>query len=376
MRTLLLFGLAAAASLSLLTVGAGSPPAGAAGNGLYSVFPATIAGSSPRVYFNYLINPGTVVSDAVTVTNQTTSPIAFKLYPADAINGQGGGFALNPPQAPLKSVGGWVKLSSVEFTLPAHSLANVPFTLDVPNGLTPGDYAGGIVLSTVNPSVEKRGNVTFNVFQSVGTRIYVRIRGALHPGLSVTQLSVNTSGLAGYVGGPVSSTVTYTLTNTGNQILNPTAKLSVSPLLGSATTLPRKIFPSLLPHGSATVTYHLPSKEAFLRLNADLAVTSGAGPTNATATAWVIPWILIAIILLIIGFFWYRRRRRRAALAARRGGRGRACRRNIQRVTACVGLSGRSQPPSECSPSSGSRAPRQWRGRWILRGLPDFPNSN
>ena len=316
MRTLLLFGLAAAASLSLLTVGAGSPPAGAAGNGLYSVFPATIAGSSPRVYFNYLINPGSVVSDAVTVTNQTTSPIAFKLYPADAINGQGGGFALNPPQAPLKSVGGWVKSSSVEFTLPAHSLANVPFTLDVPNGLTPGDYAGGIVLSTVNPSVEKRGNVTFNVFQSVGTRIYVRIRGALHPGLSVTQLSVNTSGLAGYVGGPVSSTVTYTLTNTGNQILNPTAKLSVSPLLGSATNLPRKIFSSLLPHGSATVTYQLPSKEAFLRLSADLAVTSGAGPTSATATAWVIPWILIAIILLIIGFFWYRRRRRRAALAA------------------------------------------------------------
>ena len=238
LRTLVLFGLSAVASLSLLSIGAGSPDAGAAGNGLYSVFPATISGNSPRVYFNYLVNPGSVISDAVTVTNQTTSPIAFKLYPADAINGQGGGYSLNPPQAPLKSVGGWVKLSSIEFTLPGHSLANVPFSLDVPNGLTPGDYAGGIVLSTVNPSVEKRGNLTFNVFQSVGTRIYVRIRGPLHPALSITQLAVSTSGFAGYVGGPVSSTVTYTLTNTGNQLLNPTAKLSLSPLLGSAATVP------------------------------------------------------------------------------------------------------------------------------------------
>jgi hypothetical protein len=316
LRTLVVFGLLVAASLSALVAGGGSVPAAAAGNGLYSVFPATITGNSPRVYFNYLVNPVSVISDAVTVTNQTTSSIAFKLYPADAINAQGGGFALKPPQAPLRSVGAWVKLSDLEFTLPAHSLANVPFTLNVPAGLTPGDYAGGIVLQTVNPSVEHRGNLTFDVFQNVATRIYARIRGPLHPGLSVTQLSLDTSGWLGYLGGPVSSTVTYTLTNTGNQVLNPTAKLSVSPLLGSSTNIPPRIFPSLLPHNSATVTYNLPSKEAFLRLNANLQVTSGAGSTTATATAWVIPWILIAIILLILGLLWFRRRRRRAAPAA------------------------------------------------------------
>ena len=315
-RTLFVFVLTSVGLFLVLSIGGGGSPAGAAGNGLYSVFPSTTAGSSPRVYFNYLVNPGSVISDSVTVTNQTTTAIAFKLYPADAANAQGGGFSLNPPQAPLKSVGGWVKLSSVVFNLPGHSLANVPFTLSVPHGLTPGDYAGGIVLQTVNPSVEKRGNVTFNVFQSVGTRIVRRIRGPLHPGLSITQLSVTTSGLGGYVGGPVSSFVTYALTNTGNQVLNPTAKLSLSPLLGSAETVPPRIFSSLLPHNSITVTYKFGSKEAFLRLKADLAVTSGAGSTSATATAWVIPWILIAIIVLIIGFYWYRRRRRRAALAA------------------------------------------------------------
>jgi hypothetical protein len=240
----------------------------------------------------------------------------FHLYVADASNAVGGGFTINPPQKPDLTVGRWVEMSTLGFSLPPHTLANIPFTVKVPAGQTPGDYAGGIVLSPDNPSVEKRGSLTVNVYQEVGARIYLRVRGPLHPGLSITKLSIGTSGFAGYAGGPVRSTVSYTVTNTGNQILNPTAKLSVSPLLGSSTNIPPKIYSSLLPHNSVTVTYHLSSKEAFLRLTANLTVTSGAGTTSATATAWVIPWILIAIIVLIIGFFWYRRRRKRRAAAA------------------------------------------------------------
>jgi hypothetical protein len=224
-----------------------------------------------------------------------------------------GGYVFNPPQKPVQTVGQWTQLSSLGFTLPAHTLANVPFTLKIPAGITPGDYAGGIVLSPVNPAVEHRGSVTFNVFQAVGARIYVRVRGPLHPGLSITRLSVGTSGFAGLVGGPVSSTVTYQLTNTGNQILNPTAKLSLSPLLGSATTVAPRIYSSLLPHNSVTVTYKFSSKEAFLRFTANLTVKSGAGTTSASATAWVIPWILIAIIVVLIALLWYWRRRRRMA---------------------------------------------------------------
>ncbi|HEY6428067.1 MAG TPA: hypothetical protein VIX84_12655 [Acidimicrobiales bacterium] len=249
----------------------------------------------------------------MTVTNQTPFTIPFNLIPADAINTRrGGAFSLySVPGKPLHSVGAWVRLSDTGFTLPPHTLANVPFTLDIPTGLTPGDYAGGIILQPTTPSVEHRGNVTVDLYQDVGARIYVRIRGKLNPQLSVTQLSVNTAGFAGNVGGPVSSTVTYTLTNTGNQVLNPTAKLNVSPLLGSAVNIPPKNFSSLLPHNSVTVTYKLSSKEAFLRMNANLSVSSGAGTTTATASAWVIPWIIVAIILVIVGVWWFLRRRRR-----------------------------------------------------------------
>jgi hypothetical protein len=312
---LITFGLVAAGSLSLLSFGAGSPVASAATNGQYSIFPASVQATTPRVFFNYLVNPGAVITDAVTVTNQTAQSIAFNLYSTDAANGQQGGYVFNSQQKPVHTVGAWTQLSSLGFTLPPHTLANVPFTLKIPAGQTPGDYAGGVVLVPVNPAVEHRGSLTFNVFQAVGVRLYARVRGPLHPGLSVTQLSIGTSGFAGLVGGPVSSTVTYRLTNTGNQILNPTVKLSVSPLLGSATTVSPRIFPSFLPHNSVTVTYKFSSKEAFLRFTANLNVKSGAGTgtTTASATAWVIPWILIAILVILIGLFWYWRRRRRAA---------------------------------------------------------------
>jgi hypothetical protein len=315
LSTLLVFNLVVAASLTLLSAAAGSPQASAATNGQYSIFPASIAGSTgpSRIFFNYLLDPGTAKPDAVTVTNQTPFTIPFNLIPADAINTRrGGAFTLySVPGKPLRSVGAWVRLSDNAVTLPPHTEAIVPFTLDLPPGLTPGDYAGGIILQPTTPSVEHRGNVTVDLYQDVGARIYVRIRGKLNPQLSVTQLSVNTAGFAGNVGGPVSSTVTYTLTNTGNQVLNPTAKLSMSPLLGSAVNIPPKVYSSLLPHNSVTVTYKLASREAFLRLNANLSVSSGAGTTTAGTSAWVIPWILVAIVLLLVGMIWFWRRRRR-----------------------------------------------------------------
>lgn len=311
-RALLAFGSAVIALLAALSVVVAAPPASAAQNGLYSIQPATISGQNPREWFNYLLNPGATVTDAVTVTNLTTQSIAFNLYTADALNAQGGGFAINTDSAPKRTVGSWITLSDSLFTLPPHSLANVPFTLRVPKDITPGDYAGGIVLATVNPAIEKRGNLTFDVFNDVGARVYVRIAGPLHPGLAVSKLSVKTHGFAGLVGGPVSSTVTYTLTNTGNQILNPTVRLNVSPLLGSGVKVPPRIFSSLLPHNSATVTYKIKSMEPWLRLAASLKVSSGAGTTTAGTSAWVIPWLLIlAVVLIILLVWWLLRRRRR-----------------------------------------------------------------
>ena len=106
-RKLLIFGLATASWFSVLGTGAGSPPASAATNGQYSIFPATTTGGSPRQWFNYLVNPGSVITDAVTVTNQTPQTIPFHVYVADASNAVGRWLHDRPTAASDSTVGKW-----------------------------------------------------------------------------------------------------------------------------------------------------------------------------------------------------------------------------------------------------------------------------
>ena len=312
-RKLLIFGLATASWFSVLGTGAGSPPASAATNGQYSIFPATTTGGSPRQWFNYLVNPGSVITDAVTVTNQTPQTVPFHVYVADASNAVGGGFTIDPPQRRDFTVGKWTELSTLGFSLPPHTLANIPFTLKVPAGETPGDYAGGIVLSPNNPAVEQRGSLTFDIYQEVGSAHLPASTRSAASELVDHKAFARDVGLCWLCRWSGQFDCLVHPDQHRKPDLNPTAKLSVSPLLGSSYKIAPRIYSSLLPHNSVTVTYHLPSKEAFLRLTSNLMVTSGAGTTTATATAWVIPWILIAILVLLIGFIWYRRRRRRRA---------------------------------------------------------------
>ena len=148
----------AAISASGLFVVATASTASAAGNGLYSISPASESGQPQRQYFNYLAEPGSTISDSVQVYNETASAIPFTMYPADAINAQGGGFDLLTLNKTMHEVGKWTSLSDEGFTLPAHSVATVPFSINIPSGVTPGDYAGGIVVRPTNPAIERKGN--------------------------------------------------------------------------------------------------------------------------------------------------------------------------------------------------------------------------
>ena len=294
-------------------------PVSAAGNGLWSVAPST-SGQSNRAYFNYLVAPGSVVRDSVFVTNDTTSSQSFLLYTSDAVNTPTGGFSLQSPQAEKKTVGKWTNLKDTEFTLAPHSVSDVPFDITVPTGAVPGDYAGGVVLRPLYPTQQKRGDLVFNVFQSVGTRIYLRVKGPLVPSLRVTSLAVQPeTSVLGLLGGPTGANVTYTIKNTGNEVLNPVAYLKVSPLAGSSVEFPRRSYSSLLPGSSATFSGHIKSILPVFKLTAHLTIENQnprIGLVTASASALVIPWLAILILALLILLFVFARHRRRRITAA------------------------------------------------------------
>lgn len=301
-------------------------PAGAADNGLWSVFPTTAPGElTQRPYFQPVLRPGVQVQDSVTITNKTDAPITFELRAVDAFNTPEGGFALRAGTAPKRDMGAWITLGQDRLELPAKSSAVVPFTIDPPEDATPGDHPGGIVAINTQPVVNKRGDVVVNELYGVGTRVYGRVQGPLNPQLNVTQIDIDTSGGVGSLfGGGVDAVVTYRVTNTGNVRLNPTARLTVSPLVGGDEEVAPLKLPELLPRGSAIVKQNVDGVMAWGRLTASVQVSSGAPATSAEATAWVIPWLLILLIILVIaGVFtyrWWRRRRAAAATAAAGGG--------------------------------------------------------
>jgi hypothetical protein len=150
-------------------------------------------------------------------------------------------------------------------------------------------------------------------------RIYARIAGPLHPALAIPAFSAHrTHDVGALVGGKIDETITYTVKNSGNVRLTPLAYLKVSPLFGSAVSLPRQQLPELLPGSSITFQDHVKDVRPFGRVHAELFVQARRNASaRASTNQLVIPWILLAIVVLIIGgtVLWIRRRRR-----ARRGG--------------------------------------------------------
>src|SRR5262249_61923377 len=102
------------------------------------------------------------------------------------------------------------------------------------------------------PSVSQKGSLSVRSIQAVGTRVYGRVAGPLAPRFDVTEMQVNShAGVGGLLGGSVDADITYRVVNTGNVRLSPTAKLTVSPMIGGATHVKALHVPELLPRGSA-----------------------------------------------------------------------------------------------------------------------------
>jgi hypothetical protein len=110
-------------------------------------------------------------------------------------------------------------------------------------------------------------------------------------------------------GGAVDATVTYSVTNTGNENLTPHVAISVSPLLGSAKTDHVKL-PLVLPGSTVTFKHTFEDVLPFGHLTSTV-VASASGATNSGSIGTVVvPWGLVVIVVILLVVLFYRRRRR------------------------------------------------------------------
>ncbi|MFD7261532.1 WxL protein peptidoglycan domain-containing protein [Streptomyces sp. NPDC059874] len=314
-----------------LLLGVGLLPAGAAtaaDNGTWGVFPTPAAGAAmtDRAYFFHQGQAGTSVGDSVTILNSSDKELTFQVFATDAVNTpSGGAFALLPVETKPKDVGAWIALppeTASTVTVPPKGRKDIPFTVKVPADATPGDHVGGIVaLNTAVEGVQQEGKVQVGVKRSVGARLYFRVPGPLTPGLSVEDVKVDRSApLLPWVKN-ARATITYTLVNRGNVVVDPKVTVSAEGLFGR-TVLDRparELKLALLPGQRIELTEPWPDAPQSDWVTVKITAGATAHPEllSESETDFVaVPWPAVGVFLVLLGALTtllVLRRRRRSA---------------------------------------------------------------
>lgn len=274
-----------------------------------------------RPNYRYSVTPGGRLMDHVAIRNLSDVPATFSVYATDALNVDNGNFGLlSKAQRPV-DVGRWLSVGDSGFTgsVTVQSRSNVilPLRLTVPAQAQSGDHTGGIVVSLATRS--RRGATAVVLDQRVGVRVFVRVSGPQRPALTIRPVK------ASYLGtwnpfGRGHSTVTYTVTNTGNVNLAARQRVVVrgpfGPSQKSNTIVDLGL---LLPGGSAQFTTTVPKTLPVIRERAQVSLTPlvqvgdqvpSLGAFTGHATFWAVPWTLI-VFLVIVGLFGCLAHRRR-----------------------------------------------------------------
>lgn len=290
----------------------------------WGVRPANTVHGTDRPNYAYRLPPGGTLQDALVLTNRGAEPLTLDVYAADGFLTADGTLDLLPAGEQSAAVGAWITAASSPVTVPAGESVEVPFTLTVPAGAQPGDYAGGVV-STLR--VDNAEGVT--VDRRLGSRVHLRVTGDLTPALTVDDVTVNYLSAGANPLAPGTATVSFVVTNTGNARIAPGETVSVSGPFGWGKSSGGSVeLPELIPGATVQRTATLEEVWPLLLASAQISVggtvvsVSDTGdepavPTaTASASAWAIPWTWIAALLLLAALIVWRAgsgRRRKAA---------------------------------------------------------------
>ncbi|NKZ09341.1 DUF916 domain-containing protein, partial [Actinomadura latina] len=308
--------------------GAAAPaPGPATGNGAWSEGPANRSGAlAARPFFAFEAPPGQTVRDVVRITNLTARPITFRVYGADAYNTpRDAGFALRTAEERPRDVGAWISLKSSSVKLPAGTAKELPFTLKIPGNATPGEHIGGIVaLNTAIESVQENGGARVGVRRAVGARVYLRVAGPLTPGLRADGVRVHRRDPAIPFVQHGRGSIRYTVVNTGNQRISPTARVRATGAFGrEIERWPDRRLPEILPGERTEITLPWTGTPGLDAVTVHVELVAAGGIDVRAQTGFVaVPWAALLTFAGAVFMLWsvlprlIRRWRERAGLTS------------------------------------------------------------
>lgn len=277
----------------------------------YGIRPADAAD-----HFQMELAPGAASKQTAVVSNLSDKRTTFKIYPADALTTEQGGFALRSREEPQSGIGRWASLAIKTVTLNPGQEKEVTFHVAVPGNASPGDYAGGIIIEAPpregTPSeIGDQTAVQLNVVERVGVRVYLKVSGTVRAELSAGELTSTDTGDA--------LVFTLPITNTGNVILQPVVTATLRARVGGNADLTFTKVDGLLPGQTTTVRATWQNPPSLVWGRVDAVVKHEGGSERVSADVRRVPWLPAAIIVAVsLLALWLTLRAIRTVRAARR----------------------------------------------------------
>lgn len=291
----------------------------------FGLGPANATKIDGRSYFDWSATPGAHLSDHVAIVNFGVRPVTLRIFVTNAVSTRHGGTGFLPAGKARGGPTAWVSIQfpghSAVLRLAPRSRVILPITVVIPRNAPPGDHVGAVVAAYYSQIVSNH-HARLHFVQQVADRIITRISGKLRPALSILNLRVSHSD-------PVSpfstgaATLSFTVKNTGNELLGGKVTASVQGLFGSGRTRPDAVtVPVLLPGGSyrARVPVNGIYPEFLMTATVTVAPTVVTGQFDqglklysAQVSYWSVPWVLLILLILLVLLgvgIWLRRRRR------------------------------------------------------------------
>jgi hypothetical protein len=188
-------------------------------------------------WFSYQKKPGETINDVATVKNLGDQPVNAHVYPVDATSNSSGSFILRLEDEARTGIGSWTTIDGpATVTVPPQQSVDIPFHIQIPQDVTPGQYFGGLILEQANVPVPAltpaaNGNTQQNCCSSItiktriGLRIYLTVPGIIKDnlewsGFNTFDRNKNTN-------------FQFTLKNSGNVALEPVATITIFDAAGN-----------------------------------------------------------------------------------------------------------------------------------------------
>lgn len=285
-----------------------------------------------------LVKPGDVLSEHITLTNQSGQPVTFYAYLKDfkaAADDESGKAQLIAPGSEEGSyISSWINISNEGISLAPGQGQEIPFTVSVPENVGPGGYYGAIVFGTEAPKTrpgEADKGASIGVAEQAASLVLLQIAGKADERADIREFKTDKT----FYTTPFAVNFSTKIQNLGNVHIKPMGVIEISNMMGKkvATLTVNDKGGNILPKSWRLFSNAWSDSFGFGRYQASLALSYGTpadlgGEGRKTLTMfwyfWIFPVkilvsagasLLVLIILFIIFLRFYQRMAIKSAMA-------------------------------------------------------------